>query len=438
MGLIESLFKNGEVKLGTEDGTEGSTTVSVDNSSANITEDSALGIAALYQGISVISDSISAMPIFLYRDVDGYQQLMEDDPRNRLMSGMANEVLTSYNLKKVIVKDLILHGNAYIKINRSGALIESLTYIPVDSVKPKFDNSGYYFEVSEISTGVDGEKIPSEIIDFYDMLVLIRNNKYNSILGQGILDMASKTLDTSIEEENYMRNLFKNGLSSRAILNSKTPLRKEIKDKLRLDLKNLYSGVKNAGSVMVLEGDMQLIPLTLTPSDVKLIESRNFSITEISRWLNVPKHMLNMDRSQGMYSNITQERQQLLTNTLTPFMIAIEESLNQKLLTDEERAQEYYFKFDTSELLRLTPEDQSAYMLNLYQAGVVTVEEVRSALNFGADETIVNELKQIKQTKTQENNTINNSEKNNEDAPVEEKDQAANKEENTKNAEGTK
>lgn len=397
MGLIESLFKNGQVTLDTENTTtQGSTTVSVDSHSSTITEDSALGIAAVYQGISIVSDTISAMPCYLYKNVDGYQQLMEDDPRNRLMSGMANEVLTSYNLKKVIVKDLILYGNAYIKINRNGSQVESLTYLPVESVTPKYDNNGYYFEVSEIKTGVDGEEIGEEIVDFYDMIVLIRNNKYNSIKGQGLLELASKTLDTAIQEESYTRNLFKNGLSSRAILNSKTPLRKEIKDKLRTDLKNLYSGVQNAGSVMVLEGEMNLIPLTMTPSDVRLIESRNFSITEISRWLNIPKHMLNMDRSQGMYSNITQERQQLLSNTLTPFMIAIEESLNQKLLTDEERANEYYFKFDTSELLRLTPEDQSAYMLNLFQAGVVTVSEVRSALNFGADEEVIQELKQIK------------------------------------------
>lgn len=397
MGLIESLFKNGQVTLDTENTTtQGSTTVSVDSHSSTITEDSALGIAAVYQGISIVSDTISAMPCYLYKNVDGYQQLMEDDPRNRLMSGMANEVLTSYNLKKVIVKDLILYGNAYIKINRNGSQVESLTYLPVESVTPKYDNNGYYFEVSEIKTGVDGEEIGEEIVDFYDMIVLIRNNKYNSIKGQGLLELASKTLDTAIQEESYTRNLFKNGLSSKAILNSKTPLRKEIKDKLRTDLKNLYSGVQNAGSVMVLEGEMNLIPLTMTPSDVRLIESRNFSITEISRWLNIPKHMLNMDRSQGMYSNITQERQQLLSNTLTPFMIAIEESLNQKLLTDEERANEYYFKFDTSELLRLTPEDQSAYMLNLFQAGVVTISEVRSALNFGADEEVIQELKQIK------------------------------------------
>ena len=432
MGLIESLFKNGQVTLDTENTTtQGSTTVSVDSYSSTITEDSALGIAAVYQGVSIVSDTISAMPCYLYKNVDGYQQLMEDDPRNRLMSGMANEVLTSYNLKKVIVKDLILYGNAYIKINRNGSQVETLTYLPVESVTPKYDNKGYYFEVSEIKTGVDGEEIGEEIVDFYDMIVLIRNNRYNSIKGQGLLELASKTLDTAIQEESYTRNLFKNGLSSRAILNSKTPLRKEIKDKLRTDLKNLYSGVQNAGSVMVLEGEMNLIPLTMTPSDVRLIESRNFSITEISRWLNIPKHMLNMDRSQGMYSNITQERQQLLSNTLTPFMIAIEESLNQKLLTDEERANEYYFKFDTSELLRLTPEDQSAYMLNLFQAGVVTVSEVRNALNFGADEEIIQELKQIK--------NVQEMDKSNTDGEVEEvANENTQKDMNRTDAEGAK
>ena len=72
MGLIVSLFKNGQVTLDTENTTtQGSTTVSVDSYSSTITEDSALGIAAVYQGVSIVSDTISAMPCYLYKNVDG-------------------------------------------------------------------------------------------------------------------------------------------------------------------------------------------------------------------------------------------------------------------------------------------------------------------------------------------------------------------------------
>ena len=76
---------------------------------------------------------------------------------------------------------------------------------------------------------MSGERYPAEVIDAYDMLVLTKNNQYNSITGKGILDYANDVLATCVEETNYMYNLLVNGLSSKAILNSKTPFKREIK-----------------------------------------------------------------------------------------------------------------------------------------------------------------------------------------------------------------
>src|SRR5699024_1714663 len=151
------------------------------------------------------------------------------------------------------------------------------------------------------------------------------------------------------------------------------------------DLLEFYSGSKNAGKMLVLEGDFELKSLSLSPSDLKLIENKNFTITDIARYLNIPKHLLNIDRQQGTYSNITQERLQLLQNTLLPYVIVLENACNQKLLTEEEIAQGYYFKCNTSEMLKLTPEDQAKYMLDLYREDVVVVDEVRAALNLSGD-----------------------------------------------------
>lgn len=405
MGVLDNLFKGNmnnsdEVLVDMSTYDTSSSTVNSENITQNIDEDTAMGIASLYQGITIISDTIASMPIYLYRNNDGFQEMLVDDPRNNIMSGMANEVLTSYNLKKVMVKDLILYGNSYVKIVRGkGDTVESLYYLPNEVVTPKSDSNGYYFEIKEFDTGVDGEKVDSEVVDFYDMLLLIRNNKYNSVKGTGLLDIAKDTLSLAVEENTYLNNLFRNGLSARAILSSKTPLKREIKQKLKQDLKSFYSGAKNAGTIMVLEGDMNLVPLTLSPQDIKLIEQKTFTISEVARYLNIPKHMLNLDRGQGLYSNITQERLNLMFNTLTPYTVAIEESLNQKLLTEDERSQGLFFKFDTSELLRLTPQDQAQYMLQLYSTGVVTVEEVRKALSLGSDEDTINQLKDIQELK---------------------------------------
>lgn len=373
---------------------------STDGSSASrVDEDGAMKIASLYQGLNIIGDTIASMPVLLHRENDGFQETVFDDPRCRVLAGMSNEVLTSFNLKKNLIKDLILYGNAYAKIEREGENI-FLYYLPTEVVTTKKDNSGYYFEVKSYSTDVMGEKNEAEIVNYEDMLVLIRNPKHNSIMGKGLLEYASDVLAMSTHETSYMVNLFRNGLSAKAVLSSKTPFKKETKEQLKADLREFYSGHTNAGKIMVLEGDINVIPLSLTPADIKLIENKNFTITEIARFLNIQKHMLNLDRGQGTYSNITQERLMLLQNTLTPYCVAIEEALNQKLLTEEEIRQGYYFQFNTADMLKLTPEDNAKYVLELYREGVVTLEEVRATLNLGGDSSIIDELKKYQAAKT--------------------------------------
>lgn len=389
------LATSGETQtFNTRETNSGSESIESNNTSASIDEATAMKISALYQGINIICDTIGSIPMYLYKEVDGYQQIVTEDKRNLVLSLMSNEVLSSLNLKRSLFKDLILRGNGYAIIHREGDGI-TLEYVPYDYVTPKKDSSGYYFEVQAYSTDVMGEKFEKRIITYSDMLVLIRNNKYNSITGQGLLDYASNALDMATEETNYMSNLFKNGLSAKAILLARNGIKAGLKEKLKKDLLTYYSGSKNAGKMLVLEGDYDLKSLSLSPSDLKLIENKNFTITDIARYLNIPKHLLNIDRQQGTYSNITQERLQLLQNTLLPYVTILENACNQKLLTEEEIALGYYFKCDTTEMLKLTPEDQAKYMLDLYREGVVIVDEVRSALNLSGDAETIAELKQL-------------------------------------------
>ena len=89
----------------------------------------------------------------------------------------------------------------------------------------------------------------------------------------------------------------------------------------------------------------------------------------------------------------------LLQNTLMPYVTMIESAMNAKLLTPQEIEQGYYFAFDTSEMLRLTPQDQAQFMTNLYKEGIVNLEEVRTTLGLGADSETIAELKSLQQAK---------------------------------------
>ena len=400
MGLFDAFFGSSQKNNSRVDSNDSPSTSYVNSSNSTITvdEETAMKIASLQQGINIIGDTIASMPMYLYRDDEGFNEVFYKDGRSLVLSSMSNEIMSAFNMKKTLIKDLILHGNAYAKIVREGETVK-LYYLPVDVVTPKKDSTGYYYEIQSYSTEINGERYDSEIVDETDMLVLIRGNKYNSVTGTGLLDYAEEVLGLAMEESTYMLNLFRNGLSSKAILSSKTPFRKEVKEQLKNDLRNFYSGSANAGKIMVLEGDIDVVPLSLTPTDIRLIENRNFSISEIARFLNIQKHLLNLDRQQGTYSNITSERMMLLQNTLMPYVTIIEQAMNAKLLTPEEITQGYYFAFDTSELLKLTPQDQAQFMLDLYREDIVTMEEVRATLGLGGNAETIAELKKIQDAK---------------------------------------
>lgn len=404
MGLLDAFLnkdKSHEQKDGKTISVPLSSSLVSDNDFNNSAdEESALAIPCLMQGLSIICDTIASMPIYLYKEEDSFQQVYKNDPRSRALSSMANETLTSFNYKRVILKDLVLYGKAYSPIRELTEKSVILDYVPQNLVNPRKDGQGYYFEVNGYSTDVMGERFNKEVVNFGDMMVFLRNVKYNSISGQGLLDVAGDTIALSLSESNYLVNLFKNGLSAKAVLNSKSPFKKEIKEQLKRDLQEFYSGSKNAGKMLVLEGDISVLPLSITPTDAKIIESKKLTITDIARFLNIPKHMLNLDRGSATYSNITQERLQLLQNTLTPYTVILEECFNQKLLTEEEKEQGYYFQCDTSEMLKLTPEDQAKYMIDLFRENIVTIEEVRSTLNLGGSEDIIKELKIIQELKS--------------------------------------
>lgn len=353
------------------------------NTASQLDEETALTIAALNQGVSIISDAIASMNVYLYDyDEEGNIRKLETDYRNYLLNNMANPYLTSFNFKKAILKDIILYGNGYGYVDKnSRGKIASLEYVPASAVTPGADSFGYYYDVSAIQTGVTGEMKEPKRVDEFNMLNIVINPVANSVKGIGLLDYAKETLIISNQENIYVKNLFLNGLSAKAILNSKTPFKRETKEKLKEDLLNFYSGSQNAGKMLVLEGDIAVQSLALTPADIDLIKSRNLTVTEIARFLNIPKHLLNLDRGQGTYSNITQERLQLIQSTLTPYVTNFQQALNNILLTAAEKKSGYHFNFDADETLKLTPQEQADYLVKLLDARILTVNEVRRKLN---------------------------------------------------------
>ena len=103
--------------------------------SITITRDVAEKIGALNYGISLISETIASLPVYLYkRDKNGGRKKV-DDYRNKLLNLENSDYSTAYNMKRNLVSDYLYHGNGYLDIYRDNEYkIKSLIHIPYKDI----------------------------------------------------------------------------------------------------------------------------------------------------------------------------------------------------------------------------------------------------------------------------------------------------------------
>jgi HK97 family phage portal protein len=75
--------------------------------------------------------------------------------------------------------------------------------------------------------------------------------------------------------------------------------------------------------VAVLEGNMDFEPVTISPSDSQLLETRQFNVVDICRFFGVSP-VKAFDLSNSSYSTIEATELAFLTDTLSPLLEKIE------------------------------------------------------------------------------------------------------------------
>ena len=102
-----------------------------------IGEREAMNIPAVSKCVNLISDTVSMIPIKLYKEemVNGKRKTVEvEDSRCDLFNYDTKDTLDGVQFKKALVRDYLLDGNAYAYINKRRNLVKSLHYVDCDHV----------------------------------------------------------------------------------------------------------------------------------------------------------------------------------------------------------------------------------------------------------------------------------------------------------------
>ena len=336
----------------------------------------ALSLSAVYSAVELISNSIALLPIQVkFKDDKGEAQINNDHELNLAFN---NNDMSKYMIIKMMVADMLLFGNGYALIERSGGHVTGIRYLEANDVQVQWDK--YKKKLYYTCNTVAGKVIqPENILHIY-------KNSRDGHTGIGVLKYAARTIDLANYTENSSLDYFAKGLNVTGIVHAKQPMNK-IQAQQAL---NSIEGNVNADKAYYkfLPFDIDFQPLTQNAKDAQMIETRLFNVSEIARFFNISPVLL-QDLSKSSYSTVEAANLQFLTQTLLPYISIIEAEFNRKLVGEEN----IFIDLDEREFLRTDSQSTANYYVTLVNAGILSRNEVREQLGYnkveGGDELAI-------------------------------------------------
>lgn len=327
-----------------------------------------LALSAVYRCVEVITNGVASLPVKLYRtDEKGFKYEMHNN-LSFILSKKPTGKMNAFTFYKLIVKDILLQGNAYALILRNGkGEIIGLQYIQAGLVSPIDRGDRIEYQV----TGIKGFVRQEDILHFM-------NYTDNGVYGISVLTHARRTLGIADYGENASENFYKSGGCTTGFLKFDGPSSGKQREEILSAWNQATGGVRNQpNGIPVLPANVNYTQLSVNPADAQLLESREFSVVEICRFFGVSPTKC-FDLTHASYNNSEMAELAFLNDPLRPLLTKIEMEMETKLFKPEEG---YDIKFDVSELLRTDKKSQAEYFTKMFNLGVLSPNDIRKELD---------------------------------------------------------
>lgn len=337
--------------------------------------DAALQISAVFACVEILAQTISTLPLYVYRDKGGVRVPDKMSRLWLLLHESPNRWMTPSEFLSAMVVNRMLRGNAYALIERDSAG-EPIALVPL---------SPDQMEVSVVEGG--------EVYVYYqdgDITALAPENVIhwkglgNGFLGLSKLDFMRATTNEAIRAQDNANSLYGKGSKPTGVLQTDSKLSAEQVTALMTRFQT--SMTSSGGGLIIADRGLKYSQMSLSPADAQLLETRRFTIEEICRWFGVPGVLVGTTGQTTWGSGIEQIVSGFHKFTIGPLCKQLEQVLERRLKNYEPITIE--FKMDG--LLRTDPASRAAFYSTMSQNGAMTRNEIRRLENLppveGGDE----------------------------------------------------
>lgn len=356
----------------------------------------ALSYAPVWHCVSKISGAFMIMPLNLHQKKGRDINRVVDHPSYRLNRWRPNAYQTPSQWKRQMMCHALLWGNMRSYIHREGRTpVELIPLMPDRTATMLLEGEKWHATLinrdDRLSLFEDMEGKQEQVIWMRDGDVWhVPGLGFDGVNGQSLIYLARQSWGIGLNAEKHIASQQKKGYSGGLMLEAPVGVfRNEADAKEFLDkFREQHDGVDNAGKAALLREGVKANVMQMSNSDAQFLEQRRFQ-REDTALLFLLEGILG-DTSHASYNSLEQKNLAYRLNCLAPWTTAIEEESDLKLLTDRERAAEYYHKFNDGALLRTEKGATMAFVSQGIASTVLNPNEARQLFDLnpyeGGDE----------------------------------------------------
>lgn len=324
-----------------------------------IGQESALQITSVYACVRLISETVAALPVHLYRK-DGAKRIQLEAPAWLVKP---NPEITRFELFERTIASLCLDGNAFwfFEHDRLGRIAEVWVLHPASVTVDRNRNSG------EIEYHVGNAVFGADRI--LHIRAFAGSGGLRGLSPIALFRNTALALTAALEDNG--RRYFENGSVLSGVITVPERVEYDQLDVMAQRWKADHSGVHNAHLPGFLTGGATWTPITVPNEQAQFLGSREFQVAEICRIFRVPPHKI-AELSRATFSNIEHQGIEFATDSISPWTARLESASGPLLMADS------YLKFDLNGLLRGdTISRFTAYNMGV-QGGWLNADEPRA------------------------------------------------------------
>jgi HK97 family phage portal protein len=330
-----------------------------------VNADTAMQVNAVFSAVSLISDTLSTLPVDAYIRSQGARYPLR--PRPAWVT-QPNVDTTKEAFYGAAIVSLLLEGNTFIRVfrNRRGEIVNMVVLNPLDVQLMPMGPGRLMFQV----TGEE-KLVPADQMVFIPDIV-----KPGQMRGISRVEALKENFGLAKALENYAARFFGSGTQTSGVIEFAGNLSGEQAKTMQEAFDSRHRGWQRAHKTAILSGGATYKPTNVPNDQAQFLDSRRMAVEDVARAFNVPPHLLGLPGT-NTYASVEQNNIAFVTHTLRPIAQKLEGAFT-KLLSQEVGQEAAFIKFSLDGLLRADITARTQAYSTLLQAGVYSINDIRS------------------------------------------------------------